>query len=147
MARSNIQPHTETIDGRTFTVWGDSDKLNDYISGLTVDTAAAESFSTTSVASHTRKRYPGDPGYNVGGHNRTVSNDRGIDGSPATPGSRFWFERRIGLGDLAVKTQHQGTYQGSWRAFKAYCKANVTLPFTLRRESGRSFPITPPIVP
>jgi hypothetical protein len=147
MARSNIQPHSETLDGRTFTLWGDTEKLDDYVSGLSVDTAAAETFSSASVNGHTRKRYPSDPGYSVGTYNRTVSSDRGIDGSPATPGRRVWFERTIGLGPLQTTTIHQGTYTGSWRALKKYCQTNVTLPFTLRRESGRSFEITPPIVP
>lgn len=147
MARGTIKPHSKTVDGKKFTLYGDSDTLAGFIDGLTVDTVGAESYSNTNVEAHTVKRYPGDPGYSRAAHSRSVSDTGLTGGTTTTPGSRVWFERSIGTPPLVTKTIRQATYTGSWRALKTYAKANTTFPYTLRRESGRSVEISPPVIP
>jgi hypothetical protein len=93
---------------------------------------------TSSVAGHSRRRFPGGPATGVDPHSRTGL-PPAPGGSAAKPGEKFWCERTTGTGANRVTRARQFTYQGSWSDLRAFAEeAQTGLPFTLRNNSGRS---------
>jgi hypothetical protein len=92
-----------------------------------------------SVASHTRRRYPGHVGHSVTAHARVTSTEVGRSGGGASPGEKFWCERPTGTGALRKSNAVQFSYIGTWTDLKAFARANITgANFILRNKSGRS---------
>lgn len=140
MAFSNgkIRSFLITEGGKTARVFADPGKIDDFVSGLTTESSAAETITNVSYSGHRVTRFPGDPGYNRSGGSRRRSSLRMKDGSPATPGKPFYCEVTTGSGPTKETDVTRFTYTGDWITLRKYFEENATKAFVLRRESGRS---------
>lgn len=141
---SSIRSFRIADANRPARIFADPAKLLNFVTGLTVDTAADEVITTVNVGAHRVKRYPGDAGYMRGSSTRQSSDLYMKEGSSATPGKRFYCEIKVADGDKDVTKATQFTYTGSWITLRKYFQANGAIPFVLRRESGKSLSITGP---
>lgn len=125
-------------------IFADPGKLFDFVGGLTVDSEDDEVITSVNVASHRVRRYPGDPGFTRPATVRQRSNLYMKEGSSVTPGKNFYCEIKVANGDEDTTVATQFTYTGSWLTLRKYFQLNASIPFTLRRESGRSLEIAGP---
>lgn len=138
-------PHTVTSSGRQIVLWGETDKLNEFFTDLTPDTAAETELRTIAVPQLQYRRYSGGPLITRRSHNRTFDTDRGIP-NLAKPGRRFWIEPPD-FELLGIKTEvipNQFSFQGAWFALKAYCFLEVPAGFVIRSTGGRAFVVPEP---
>lgn len=134
-----IRPHRVTGGGKAIVIWGETEKLEIFLSGIDSAPITVGVPRTVRVEQHTVRRYPGDPGYTRKAHNRTFDPDIGLQGG-ITPGRPFWIEDFVLTDDLAAIgiDSYQFSLQGPFYALKAYCRANATQDFRLRTAGGRA---------
>lgn len=136
-------PHTVQQSGRSITIWGDTDELDELFENIEPDADGIGTLSTVSVRSTTVRRYPGGPTFTRRAHTRTVDSEKGLAGG-ATPGQRFWIERDEGLPGFTEKKTSQFTFVGPVFALKRWVRANGTPGHKLRTPGGRAIEITAP---
>jgi hypothetical protein len=135
--RPKIFRHTETINGEVVRLYGATEVLDNYFTGLTPDAAAVEGTRTEAVAATTVRRFPGDLGYSRSGHSR-VKSTVASQGGNALPGRRFWCERQTGVFPNVLTTVEQFNYEGSFRNLVALARASAFgQSFKLRNSSGK----------
>ena len=141
---ATIRKHVFSLDeSNSVVLYGDSSKLDNFFDGLAVAAEAPLTTSNQSVNGHSRKRYPGDPGFNVSGHSR----ERKVvptKGGNTLPGFRFWCERPTGTGANRRSNAVQFSYVGDWGSLVTLAQsAGKGANFVLRNSSGRSKLIVP----
>jgi hypothetical protein len=140
MGEANPRPlkYTFTVTGEELVIYAKAGQLSPYVGTFEPDEGDDVAATTSSVASHTRRRYPGDPGSTVDGHDRTAMRG-GYKPEATLPGRNAWFEKTTGSGPSAVKAVDQFTFVGSSRALREFCmNEGVNTPWTLRLPSGKS---------
>jgi hypothetical protein len=100
-----------------------------------------------SVTGHTVKRYPGDPGYARGPHNRKTHVNRGKPGSSRTPGKRFWIEIPIVGPGIQKYKAYQMTYTGPWEEVIEDALDGLAPGVKIRRESSMAKMVPTPAGP
>lgn len=138
MTLDPIYRHDATANGQTVEIWGRTDVLDQFFDGLEPAENETPNAQQQNVNGHNRKRYPGDAGFNVGGHQRNRS-FIATKGGNTLPGFRFWCERPTGIGTGRRSNARQFNYQGNWQDLVAYAEVNsFGSAYTLRNSSGRS---------
>jgi hypothetical protein len=87
-------PHIFTFSGKSVTVWGYKKFIDDFWNDAEV-VIPEGTLKTMTVAGHTRKMFPGDPGFNVSGHSRRALMGGTISGTTAVPGEPYVFEKGL----------------------------------------------------
>ena len=143
--RGKIRPHAVIGGGIEFTIWGDTEKLEDFFSGITAAPGGATVDKMIDVPQQVVRRYPGDPGFTRKAHKRRYTPDTGIKRG-TTPGAPFYCELQTldaGTGEI-VYVATQFTHTGPKFALRAYAKSNAAQNFRLRVSSGRLTEIVKP---
>jgi hypothetical protein len=136
-----ILRHTVSVNSNEVQIFGRTNILDDYFSGIEPDELVTPNATQQSVNGHKRNRYPGDAGFNVGGHLRDRSNIP-TKGGNTLPGFRFWCERPTGTGNGRRSNARQFNYSGNWQDLVQFAEDNsFGSEYTLRNSSGRSVQI------
>lgn len=141
---TTLTRHDVVGGGIEFSIWGNTNKLANFFTGITEAEDGSSTDRLLTVKSHNRKRYPGDSGYSVQSHSRRYTPEIGSKGR-ITPGRNFYcevpYENPVsGTTDWDV---FQFTHTGPVMALRAYGKANAASDFRLRSESGRWIDVGP----
>ena len=125
-----------TPTGKNFSIWGIPTNINYFISEtLAADSVEGVVNKSTSVKSHSRRRYVGDPApINVDGHPREFMYDPGRKVGNALPGFSFI------LNDGTEKRQF--TLQGDVMDLHAWLLTTLNNPTKLYTQ-GASYELTP----
>lgn len=144
--RGKIRPHAVIGGGIDFVIWGDTDKLDRFFTGITEAPGGNTVDRMIDVPQQVVRRYPGDPGFTRRAHKRRYTPDTGIKRG-TTPGAPFYIEEEtLDAGTLEmVWVATQFTHTGPKMALRAYCKANAKTDFRLRVSSGRLTDIVKPV--
>jgi hypothetical protein len=111
-------PHKFTVSGKTIIVWGLHKFVDDYFNGATVEIPDGV-IKTQSVAGHSRKMFPSDPGFNVAGHSRRVMKGGTVSGTTAVPGEPFTFEKGLLVAERwTFSNRHTFSIQGTITDFR-----------------------------
>lgn len=136
--RGKIRPHAVDAGGESFTIWGDTDKLKEFFSGIEEAPNTAGPDRTVQMPQMVVKRYPGDTGFIRRAHTRRVAADKGIKRG-TTPGKVFLCEEAVlngATGEMETRVT-QFTYTGTTLQLRAYARSKAKLNFNLRWQSGR----------
>jgi hypothetical protein len=128
----------------TLTLIGPTTYLSQFFAASSLPLRASLPVTTKDqvVKFHVRRRGPGAPGSVVKQHSRSVSSERGVSGSQAKPGERFWCERPSGTGAARRSNARQFSYEGSWKDLKEFARLRRTgADFILRNSNGVSVTI------
>jgi hypothetical protein len=144
-----IKKATETVNGRTLILFGDPAKFAEVGLDFVPDAEEAETTVTSSVSSHTRKMYPGDPGITVAGHQRVEIKSADKEGSTTLPGKPFYIEDTQGSGVTKKVTVTRYSYIGRWGDLKTKCLGDLAPApnLVLRNASGSSKVLVEPAGP
>lgn len=146
VSRPKPRPHETGIDG--LVIYGDSQKLNDFFSGIELLSVPSETADSKSVKGHTVTRYPGDPGFSRAGHTADY-----LKGYPqkriALPGKRAWAYRDgTILGVIDLSSAMQFTYTGTFKQLVDYANSHVGgFSYWLKSPTGRPVRINLPFLP
>jgi len=96
----------DVAGGGTITIYGETDNINYFLTTpLTPDALAGASIIGASVASSTRRQYPGDTTtISVASNTREVLVDPSRKSGNALPGRKFVLKERGGAGELRTFT-------------------------------------------
>lgn len=111
-----LLPHTfDSLTSDPVTIYGETDNLDYFLTGITGPDAAGNiSEESSSVGSHSRSRYPGDPNpISVAGHTRVYLNDPTRKSGNGLPGKSFALAALNSSGQIVEKRQF--TYKGDWK--------------------------------
>jgi hypothetical protein len=135
-----IKKSTETVNGRTLTLWGDPAKFAAVGLDFVPDPEEAGRTINSSVGGHTRKMYPGDPGFSVSGHSRSEIFTPDKQGSTVLPGKPFYIEVTTGTGVTKEITVTRFSYEGRWGDLKSKCMGDLAPApnIVVRNASGSS---------
>ena len=137
-AQNPIVKHSGGEEEATVYVYGDTAKLSQYFSAgaLSIVALGVVSTQNLSVASHSRRRYPGGKTATVGSHVRSVRRGDTERSGSAQPGNKFWCEYTYEEGSVTKRVVNQFTYQGDWKDLRALAAAYPARNYTLRNSSG-----------
>lgn len=128
--------------GKQARIFADPAKISEFVGGLDEEGSGPEVITNVNYSGHRVTRFPGDPGYNRSGGSRRKSSKYMKEGSPATPGRPFFCEVTTGSPPNKVTDVTRFTYTGDWITLRRYFENNAEKGFVIRRESGRSTPVT-----
>jgi hypothetical protein len=139
MAEANPKPtrYVFTVGGNELTIYAKPSTMTPYVGAQTAAAARTPTTVTSSIDSHTRRRYPGDPGSNVASHAR-VAIVGGWRPDPTLPGKRAWFEKTTGTGNAAVTARDQFTFVGNLGDLRTWATSAAVQDFVLRLPSGKA---------
>lgn len=142
MGEPNPKPNKYEVTGGAdeLIIYAKATTLTPYVGTQVATANVAGTNETVSVDSHTRRRYPGDPGSSVASHGRT-STRGGYIPDATLPGRTAWFEKITGTGEDRVVAREQFTFVGTSKALRAFCEENAAQAFTLRLPSGKAVAI------
>lgn len=134
-----IRPHRIEAVGKEISIWGETDKLEEFLEGITAALVGPGVSRVLNVDAHTVSRWPGDTGYTRKAHQRVYTGDLGFSGG-ITPGRNFWIEEEvITVPGLPTEWKsYQFTHTGPFYVLKAFCVANAKQDFRLRSSGGRA---------
>jgi hypothetical protein len=137
-----ILPHTVDMPtGGSFTIYAEPDNINYFINGnLEPDDSGDVTNGQTSVKSHTRQQYPGDPtSANVSGSQREFLRDPSRKSGNGLPGKNFVLAALDENGQVVEKRQF--TYKGRWIDVHAFLLAEASADMFAFNSSGARYTI------
>lgn len=135
-------PHTISTDFDDVVIWGDTDKLQEFLPSAVPDVMGAGVVVNFTRSGSSVRQYPGDTSpYSRSGGPVSRFSEPGL-ANKATPGKRFWCEVVEGAGPLRTRTVRQFTYVGSWSALRDAMRSNAAKSYTLRNASGQKASVT-----
>lgn len=142
MGAPNPKPLRATISvgGRDLQIFAKFNELAPYIGLINPDPIPVDQVTTSTVRSHSRRRYSGGPTTTVDAHPR-----RRVESPVARrnvlPGNNAYIEEKIGTGEAATTKVETFTFVGNFQDLRDYCRENALKEFTLRSPWGEPFAI------
>ena len=127
-----------TIPGSSTAIWGEPANINFFLkTDLTPDSAGGVVNKQTTVRSHTRRQYPGDPTpVNVASSGRQFMVDPGRKSGNALPGKSF---RVVSDAGLPGEENRQFTYQGRWEDVHSLFVGDAAMQVFLYSPTGTRY--------
>jgi hypothetical protein len=127
--------HIETANNRKVKIFGDTEKLKQVLTSVTVDGETIQPPGTSTVTAFSRKRYPGAPAVQVAGHPRAVNKNPGTE-LGIMPGKTFFVERPGSKVPLVKRKLYQFAYSGRWCDVQKVFETKGIGKFVLRGATG-----------
>jgi len=131
-------PHEIKVDGKTATIWGDTNSIMDIFGSLVKVPPPVPKLITVKIATRSCKRYPGDPGYTIPAVDAKRLNRVNPKRNGPLPGRAFTGSfYTSGLDDPIPEGRvYNFRIQGAWATLDTWMRANPRDDVMLWSPSG-----------